>query len=137
MAEIKHLLVINAPAKKVFRAIADQDGLAGWWTRRVSAMPEVDSIAEFRFGDRYHNKMRIKQLIPDKLIQWECEAGDDEWIGTTFIFDLEEKNDATTLRFTHGKWRNDSDFFASCNYHWGHYMKSLKSYCESGQGEPF
>ncbi len=137
MAEIKHLLIINTPAAVIYRAITEQEGLAGWWTRQTEARPEIGSLAEFRFGERYHNIMRVIELIPGRHVKWQCESGEEEWIGTIFIFDLKENGDKTTLRFTHGNWREDTDFFASCNYHWGHYMKSLKSYCETGKGEPF
>jgi hypothetical protein len=41
------------------------------------------------------------------------------------------------LRFTHGAWREMTDFFAACNYNWGFYMRSLKAYCETGKGQPF
>ena len=58
-------------------------------------------------------------------------------IGTTFSFDLEEKDGNTILRFTHGDWKEETDFFASCNYHWGYYMRSLAYYCEKGKGTPF
>jgi uncharacterized protein YndB with AHSA1/START domain len=42
----------------------------------------------------------------------------------------------TRPRFTHGGWRAETDFLASCDYHWGHHMRSLKQYCEVGRGEP-
>ena len=34
-------------------------------------------------------------------------------------------------------YRATTDLFAHCNYHWGFYMRSLKAYCETGEGEPF
>jgi len=51
MAEIKHLLMIQASAEKVYQAITEETGLAAWWTEEVKAKPEVNSIAEFIFGD--------------------------------------------------------------------------------------
>jgi len=137
MHELKHLVVINAPADAVYRAIAEQAGLAGWWTTDTVAEPAVDSIAEVRFGDRYLNRMRIARLDPDSHVEWVCLDGDREWIDTTFTFDLEARGDQTIVRFEHGNWRHKKDFFANCNTHWGAYMRSLKSYCETGTGDPF
>jgi uncharacterized protein YndB with AHSA1/START domain len=137
LADIKHLLTIKALPQKVYQAITEQEGLANWWTRETLARPQIGSVSEFKFGNRYHNKMRITRLEPDKLVEWECLMGDKEWIGTTFRFALEEKDGETILCFTHGNWKEMTDFFASCNFHWGHYMSSLKNYCETGQGEPF
>jgi uncharacterized protein YndB with AHSA1/START domain len=137
LADIKHLLTIKASPEKVYQAIIEQEGLANWWTRETLAKPQVGSVSEFKFGNKYHNKMRITRLEPHKLVKWECLMGDKQWIGTRFCFDLEEKEGGTILRFTHGNWKEMTDFFASCNFHWGHYMRSLKNYCETGQGEPF
>ncbi len=137
MAEIKHFLIIKASPEKVYRAITEQEGLASWWTRETIAKPQVGSVAEFKFGNQYHNKMRIIRLEPYKIVEWECIMGDKEWIGTTFYFELILNGENTSLRFTHGNWKEMTDFFASCNFHWGHYMRSLKDYCETGKGEPF
>jgi len=137
MAELRHLVVIHAPVTTVYRALTEQCGLAGWWTVDTVAESRVGSTAEFRFGDRYHNTMRIVRLDEGKRVEWECLGGDHEWVGTTFVFELDPADDRTTVRFTHGNWRAVTDFFASCNSHWGCYMRSLKMFCETGTGEPF
>jgi uncharacterized protein YndB with AHSA1/START domain len=137
MADINHLLYIDAPPQKVYQALTTQEGLASWWTDETKARPEIDSIAEFKFGDRFHNKMRITKLEADKLVQWECLLGHQEWVGTFLSFKLEGVESGTNLRFCHGNWQEITDFFASCNYNWGYYLSSLNKYCESGQGFPF
>jgi uncharacterized protein YndB with AHSA1/START domain len=137
MAEIQHLLHINAPAAKVYKAITEEDGLKNWWTNQTIAMPEVGAVIEFRFGERYHDKIKVINLEPDKKVEWLCLHGESEWIDTTFIFDLESKDDLTILRFTHGNWQDTTDFFASCNFHWGYYLRSLKLLMEIGEGTPF
>ena len=137
MAGIKHYLLIKASPEKVYIALTTTEGLKGWWTSEANAEEFVGGIAEFIFGDQYHNKMKVTYLKPNKKIEWECLEGDKEWVGTTFLFDLEEKNGSTILRFSHNNWKEETDFFASCNYHWGYYMSSLAKYCETGKGTPF
>ena len=137
MAEIHHMLLIDVPVERVYQAITDQDGLAAWWTTQVVAKPVVGSVAEFAFGDRYHTAMRVTGLEPSRKVQWECIDGDEEWVGTKIVFDLEKQGEQTLLRFHHTDWRQMTDFYASCNYNWGFYMRSLKTYCETGKGEPF
>jgi uncharacterized protein YndB with AHSA1/START domain len=137
MAEIRHFLHINAPPSKVYEAITEESGLKMWWTYDTKAIPEEGAILEFNFGERYHNEMKVVRLQPDQKVEWICLVGDSEWIDTTFVFDLELNKDKTILRFIHGNWRERTDFFASCNYHWGYYMQSLKLYCETGKGTPF
>jgi len=90
MVGIKHFVVIKTTTDKVYKAITEQEGLAGWWTKDTIAKPEVGFIDEFKFGDRYHNKMKVTILEKDKHVQWECIGGDKEWIGTHLKFELQE-----------------------------------------------
>ena len=80
--------------------------------------------------------MKVTVLTPNKKVEWECVSSIEEWIGTTISFDLEEKGVNTILRFTHGGWRAITDMFAGCNYDGALFMKSLKSFCETGAGTP-
>ncbi|MDX1699951.1 MAG: SRPBCC domain-containing protein [Melioribacteraceae bacterium] len=134
---IKHYLVIKSPAEKVYNALTKLEGLASWWTEDTSGNTEVDSIIEFNFGEDDHNKMKITRLEKNRMVEWECIVGDEEWIGTKFLFTLEPNEDRTIIRFSHFDWKSETDFFASCNYHWGYYLRSLKLYCETGKGTPF
>ncbi len=137
MAAIRHQFTIDAPAATVYAALTEQRGLAGWWTLETIAEPVVGSVAEFIFGDTYHDKMRVTRLESDLRVEWECFAGHEQWLGTTFVFDLEARGEQTIVRFTHGDWRDATEYLAICNYHWGFYLRSLKAYCETGKGEPY
>ena len=137
MPSIKHYLLIKVPSGEVYNSITKTMGLRGWWTVGAKADERVDGTAEFIFGERYYNKMKITNLLNSKKVEWNCLEGDKEWIGTTFLFELEEKDGSTILRFSHNNWQEETDFFASCNYNWGYYMKSLKQFCETGKGTPF
>ena len=137
MAHLKHYLLIKSLPKNVYKALTSTEGLRGWWTLEANTDGRVDGIAEFKFDVQYHIKMKIVNLVPDNIVVWECIKGDKEWIGTTFLFDLEEKEGNTILKFTHDNWREETDFFASCNYHWGYYLRSIKLLCETGNGTPF
>jgi uncharacterized protein YndB with AHSA1/START domain len=137
MPSIKHYLVIKVQPEKVYNVITKTGGLKSWWTVEAKAEERVGGTAEFIFGERYYNKMKIINLRDNKIVEWECLEGDKEWIGTTFLFELEEKDGNTILRFSHNNWKEETDFFASCNFNWGYYMNSLKQYCETGEGTPF
>ena len=132
MPSIKHYLVIKAQPDKVYAALSKTEGLSGWWTTGAKTDGQPGRTAEFIFGEQYYIKMEIKNLQNKKTIEWECLEGDKEWIGTTFLFGLEEKDGNTILRFSHNNWKEETDFFASCNFNWGYYLKSLKQYCETG-----
>ena len=137
MASIKHFLIIKALPEKVYKAVTSTEGIKGWWTLDTNIDEQVGGVAEFIFGERYHNKMQITALEQNKRVEWKCFQGDKEWIGTTFEFAIEARDDDTILRFTHSNWREETDFFAHCNYQWGYYMRSLANYCEKGEGTPY
>jgi uncharacterized protein YndB with AHSA1/START domain len=137
MPSIKHYLVIKASLEKIYKSLTTKEGVSNWWTAETVVGDEVGEKNEFNFGSKYHNVMFIKDLKQNERVEWFCEIGDKEWIGTKIIFEIEEKPNGTALRFTHKEWEEETDFFASCNYQWGHYLQSLKQYCETGKGTPF
>lgn len=135
MADIRMNVTIKTAPEKVFHALTTQEGLEGWWAKETTAKPETGFVNVFVFG-KYRNEMKVTRLEPNRKVEWKCIDSVEEWIGTTLSFELEEKSGNTLLRFTHGDWRAATDFFAACTYDWALFMKSLKSLCETGKGEP-
>ena len=158
MPNIRHELLIEAPAEKIYDAITTQDGLSAWWTP-TNAKPERNSVAHFAFGAEYFKEMKITELKPSSLVQWICIAGADEWIGTTISFELhpgdkgtllklhpelkdqiQQQGDfeqATVLIFHHDDWKEHTPMFGECNYTWSQFLRSLKLLCETGKGHPW
>lgn len=137
MADIKHYLTIKTRPEAIYNAITTEMGIRNWWTTNCKIRQEVGSVAQFNFSRKYHDEMKVVDLQPNKRVEWECIAGDEEWIGTTIIFELEEQSNITILRFSHENWMRSTDFFANSNYNWAYYLHSLKKYLENGFGEPF
>jgi len=137
MSEIKHYLIIKSTPEKIYNALTTKEGIACWWTVETEIGNKIGDKNEFDFGKTYHNIMKIVDLKINKRVEWLCEIGDKEWVGTKLIFEIEKQKTDCLLRFSHENWKNVTDFFASCNYHWGYYLRSLKLYCESGKGTPY
>lgn len=137
---------INADPKKVYEATSEQHGLANWWTSDCDLEPKEGTKATFRFGETY-TVMLIEKLIPHKQIRWKCvdhRHMDDsltkhnEWVNTNLIFDLKGSDGGTELAFTHQGLNEDLQCYQICQERWSHFLKkSLKSYLETGQGEPY
>jgi uncharacterized protein YndB with AHSA1/START domain len=135
MPDIRMNLKIKANPESIYNVLTTQEGLAGWWAKQTTARPEVGFVNIFSFGD-FRNEMKVTQLLPNKKVVWECITSIEEWVGTSLIFDLEEKDGQTLLRFTHSGWNEVTDVFAGCTYDWARFMASLKSLCETGKGTP-
>jgi len=135
MADIRHTLTIKAAPAKVYEAVTTQAGLSGWWAKQTVAKPEVDFVNVFTFGTS-PNGFKVTLLSTNKRVEWQCINSIEEWMGTNVIFDLEEKDGNTVLRFAHGNWKSITDMYARCNYDWARFLRSLKLLCETGTGEP-
>jgi uncharacterized protein YndB with AHSA1/START domain len=135
MEAIRHNVVIKAAPEKVYQAVTTQEGIEGWWCKQTTAKPEVGFVNIFTFG-KFRNEMKVTVLNPYEKVEWACIDSIEEWIGTTITFNLEEKNGNTLLRFAHGDWKAITDTFAACSYDWALFLKSLKSFCETGTGTP-
>lgn len=134
MPDILHRVGIDASAEKVFKALSEEKGLAGWWTRNVTAPPCVGVVLEFRFDDKGYNLMKVLELTPGKRVRWQCVDGAKEWIGTELTFDLREKDGTTVLLFAQRGWKEQVEFMHYCSTKWATYLLGLKKLCE---GTPY
>lgn len=137
MPDILHRVGIDASAEKVFKAVSEEKGLAGWWTRNVTAPPGVGVVLEFRFDDKGYNLMKVLELTPGKRVRWQCVDGAKEWIGTELTFDLREKDGTTVLLFAKRGWKEQVEFMHYCSTKWATYLLGLKKLCEGGEGTPY
>jgi uncharacterized protein YndB with AHSA1/START domain len=137
MPDILHRVGIQAPAAKVFYALTEEKGLAGWWTKSVKAPAGVGAVLQFRFDDKGYNDMKVFELSPGTRVSWRCVDGAKEWIDTEVNFDLKEEGSATVLLFAQRGWREQVEFMHYCSTKWATYLLSLKSLCETGIGRPY
>lgn len=135
MSGIYHCFWINAPRGKVYAALTEQAGLAGWWTQDVNHEGTQGSVSTFRFTSGAFNRMKIMVIEPGQ-IEWECVDGHEEWTGTRVRFELREDGGQTKVCFSHSGWREITEYVGECSFHWAYYMTSLQQYCETGRGTP-
>jgi uncharacterized protein YndB with AHSA1/START domain len=137
MAEMHHEIEIQAPPRKVYDALATQEGLRGWWTADSAVQGGVGGTAEFGFSKRAMVfRMRVLELDPPKRVTWECSGDHPEWKGTRLTWEIWPKDGGAILHFTHGGWWAVSRFFSTCNSTWGELMYRLKGYAEGKSPGP-
>ncbi|GAA4335066.1 hypothetical protein GCM10023149_42800 [Mucilaginibacter gynuensis] len=135
MAAITHQVWIKASANKVYDAVTGQEGLSQWWIRKTTARPELGYINLFDEGASGVTPMKIIELTPNEFVEWQCLLPEDEWTNTRISFDIQQKKGAVILNFSHSCWRQQSEYFSVCNFHWARHLLTLKSYCETGKGQ--
>jgi uncharacterized protein YndB with AHSA1/START domain len=133
--EIIHAFDIGASPGDVFRAITSEQGLSGWWTTKVRL---DDDLIHFTFEDPFHPVMRVTRRDEAKAVEWALERGHDPWSGSTFSFDLDDRDGKTGVlfRMSYGQELPD-EVYGIYNFNWGYYLDSLRLLCEEGKGKPF
>lgn len=137
MYSIKHLFHIAAPMEKVFEALSTIQGLASWWTVATTGDTELSKTIHFRFGEHGRVDMQVRSSARPDLIRWECIGGTTEWMGHLFSFHLDSNDGKTRVQFEQAGWKEQNEYYASCNFSWGRYMESLRQYCQTGNGAAF
>jgi uncharacterized protein YndB with AHSA1/START domain len=133
MSAILHKIDIEVPTEKAYQALNTTQGLSHWWTK--SSVDNNDFSFYFGSEDNPPVKMRVIEEQINKKLVWKCIEG--PWKDYLFIFEIENTEKGTTLRFYNTGWVDADDFFMHCNCKWGFFLGvSLKNYLEKGQGTP-
>ena len=137
MPDLHHMIPIDAPAARVYQAIATQEGLRGWWTADSTAESRVGGKAEFAFDHRSMVfRMKIEALEPGKRVRWSKSGDHPEWRGTSLDWEITGQGGSSALSFVHRGWREATPFFATCNSTWGELMYRLKGHVEGRNPGP-
>jgi len=81
-------------------------------------------------------RFRLEETVPNRAVRWTCVGHDmDSWVGTTLTWDLASDGDATEVSFEPSGWKGGAP--EPVVRGWRHFMGSLRSYVETGQGQPW
>lgn len=140
-----HVMEVNATADKVYHALTHEIPL--WWTEMFEgSSSRVDGVFTIRFGDQIHKTMRIKKLTDNAEIVWLVEdslialpelKNQTEWIGTTIVWEIEQKNTITQVKLIHIGLNPDIECYEICSGGWQQFLGSLKKFLETGSGTPY
>ena len=133
---IKQLFHTGASPSKVFDALTTVNGIKNWWTIQTTGDASLNGSLQFDFGDYKGPTFKVVEVQANERLVWECLT-DNGWLGHTFVFELDQNDGKTRIRFSHNGWEDQGDFYAGCSFSWGRYMQSLRQYCETGNGEAF
>jgi uncharacterized protein YndB with AHSA1/START domain len=139
MNSIKDELRIAAPVGKVYEALTRQAGYRGWWNAVAEVPESVGSEAKLRFikdGNPVNMGFRIDEMKTNETVRWTCVSHEmSSWVGTFLNWRLKEAAGATLVSFEHGGWKDTAP--EPVTQGWKHFLGSLKSYVETGTGQPW
>ena len=131
MPQIRHAILIAAPAERVHALVSTPHGFSQWWSEDVTENEAAHAVDLGFFNRATVYRLTPARLAPPQRAEWLCESG-QEWTGTRLVFDTASKNGGTMLRFAHSDWKAETDYFISCNTTWGELMFRLKA-CAEGK----
>jgi len=137
---IHHVLDIDAGTAEVWAALTTGEGLAGWWSRRVSVEGTgTGARISFVFDGDFNPVMQVTEAVAGQRLAWRCTDGHGNWKDNTFTFELAGLPDGRTrLRFTqdYATELSDDDY-GIYNFNWGYYLESLRLLLTTGTGQPY
>ena len=139
MNKIKEKLIVRGEPGKVFEALTTPTGYRGWWSKDclIAQKPGDESALKFnKDGNIVNMRFRLDETVPERSVRWTCVGHDMEsWIGTTLEWHLANDGGATEVSFEHGSWKGEAPELVVQG--WRHFLGSLRSYVETGQGQPW
>lgn len=138
-------VTINCKVAQVFKALTAE--IPQWWTQIFEGgSNEVGSSFTVRFGESVFKTMTVQELVENQKVVWQVEdslinipglTNQTEWINTTIIWELENREEATLLHLTHDGLHPEVECYGICSAGWEQFVNSLKAYLETGKGTPF
>jgi len=139
MSSIKNEVTIHAAVSTVYAALTTQAGYRGWWNAVAEVPESVGGEAALNFmkeGNRVAMRYRIEELAPNERVRWLCIGHEFPlWVGTTLDWRLKQGGGSTTVLFEHAGWKEAPP--EAVIQGWNHFVASLKSYVETGTGQPW
>ena len=139
MVDIVRTFMIETTPQRVWRALTQADEIGHWWTNDLNITPEVGSLAEVRFGEwgEFVVRFVIAELDQDTRVRWISRRGPaSHWDGTSIIWQFEPVRSGTQVFFNHKGFAQADERYAMTSAWWEHFLVSLKSYLETGKGNP-
>jgi uncharacterized protein YndB with AHSA1/START domain len=139
MSAIKDEVRIQGTATKVYEALTRQSAYRGWWNAVGDVAEAVGGEAKLRFvkeGNPVNMRFRIDEMRANECVSWTCTAHDmPSWVGTTLSWRIKEAGGAVMVSFDHSGWKDAAP--DPVVQGWKHFLGSLKSYVETGTGQPW
>ena len=148
MAVLRHVVgpdyarrvAFGVPCARAFEAISTIEGLRRWWTPRVSGSASSGCELRFDFDGVDYVVMHVDRVDAPLAVEWSCVEHSrlTDWNGTRVVFELAAVSaERSELTFRHVGLTPSLACFGHCERGWDHFLASLASHVERGEGTPF
>jgi uncharacterized protein YndB with AHSA1/START domain len=138
MSTISQKVTIRATPQQVREALVRPEEYRGWWSKNCAIADWIggESLLHFlKEGTHVSMRFRVDELAASR-VQWTCVAHDFEpWVGTTLSWTIQPAEGAAEVSLAHEGWKGEPP--PPVAEGWQHFLGSLKSYVETGVGQPW
>jgi hypothetical protein len=132
---------VDQSAQQAFDAI---NNVRGWWSGEIEGdTDKLDAEFTYRYKDVHYSKQKIKDLVSGKKVVWQIVDSrlsfrkENEWTGTTIVFDISQKDGKTEVRFTHIGLVPAFQCYGDCSGAWGVLINNnLRKLIATGKAQP-
>jgi uncharacterized protein YndB with AHSA1/START domain len=139
MSSINDEVRIATTAAKAYEALTRQAGYRAWWNAAAQVAESAGGEAKLYFvkdGAPVNMTFRIDEMKANESVRWSCIAHDmPSWVGTTLNWRIKDGGGAVVVSLDHSGWKDAGP--APVSQGWKHFLGSLKSYLETGTGQPW
>ena len=132
-------ILVDATPPQVFNAINQPQQ---WWSGEFTGSAEkLNDEFTYRYKDMHYSNQQVAEMIPNKKVVWLVTDSrlnfiedKSEWTGTRIIFEIDEKDNKTQVRFTHEGITPEVECFSACSPAWTDLIQqSLFNYIITGK----
>lgn len=135
-----HILMqfdIDADRTKVHEALATQEGIRSWWSKRTDG--PADGQLRVHFPDQPQPFEFSVERNDTERVEWVTGGFPPWWTGTSIRWDIADNPDqpGTRLLFSHRNYEPDNPVVPIVTPAWALIIQRLKAYAETGKPQPF
>ena len=135
MTDVLFRFDVEAAPEAVLEAVKTADGIRGFWTSRAEVPGDVGETLKLEFAMApLPFDLRLEQS-DERTVVWRTKTFPPHWVGTTVRWDVEARDDGSTVSFRHAGFTDDEEA-GRVAYTWGRIMARLKEYAETGNPDP-
>jgi uncharacterized protein YndB with AHSA1/START domain len=129
---------IDKAPSEVFAAVTNP---RAWWSEGIQgATAKVGDEFRHRDQDVHSCHLRVTEATPDTRVEWlvlentfNFVADQTEWVGTTAVFEINEVEGGTELRFTHHGLVPEYECYDVCSQGWAYNIGDLRDLLTTGK----
>lgn len=135
MTDVLFRFDVDAPPDAILQAVTTSEGIRSFWTSRADVPAEVGETLKLEFQQAPLPFDLCLEQADEHTVVWRAQTFPPHWVGTTIRWDVDAREDGSTVAFRHDGFVDD-DEAGRVAYTWGTIMARLKEYAETGRSEP-